>query len=76
MQTGKAHRVPLSDQALDVLCAARADGHASALVFPGSRPGAMLGDKVMTQALRRAGFAASGHRSRSSRTGPSRSPCA
>ncbi len=31
------------------------------LVFPGSHPGAMLGDKVMTQALRQAGIAASGH---------------
>ena len=36
------------------------------LVFPGSHPGAMLGDKVMTQALRQAGIAASGHGFRSS----------
>ena len=35
-------------------------------VFPGSRHGAMLGDKVMTQALRRARIAASSHRFRSS----------
>ncbi|MCE2494820.1 MAG: integrase, partial [Alphaproteobacteria bacterium] len=32
----------------------------------GSRPGAMLGDKVMTQALRASGIAASGHGFRSS----------
>ena len=66
MKTGKAHRVPLSDQALDVLREARANRHRNALVFPGSRPGAMLGDKVMTQALRSAGIAASGHGFRSS----------
>ena len=36
------------------------------LVFPGSRPGAMLGDRVMTQALRNAGIGASGHGFRSS----------
>ena len=66
MKTGKAHRVPLSDQALEVLCEAHADRHGNALVFPGSRPGAMLGDKVMTQALRSAGIAASGHGFRSS----------
>ena len=35
-------------------------------MFPGSRPGAMLSDKVMTQALRQAGIAASGHGFRSS----------
>ena len=66
MKTGKAHRVPLSDQALDVLQEARRDVRGACLVFPGSRPGAMLGDKVMTQALRTSGVAASGHGFRSS----------
>ena len=66
MKTGKAHRVPLSNQALGVLRDARADRRGGGLVFPGSRPGAMLGDKVMTQALRQAGIAASGHGFRSS----------
>ncbi len=66
MKTGKPHRVPLSDRALDVLSEARADQRGGALVFPGSRPGALLGDKVMTQALRQAGIAASGHGFRSS----------
>ncbi len=65
MKTGKAHRVPLSVQALAVLREARTELHAGAPVFPGSRPGAMLGDKVMTQALRSAGIAASGHGFRS-----------
>ena len=64
MKTGKAHRVPLSAQALEVLREARTDMRG--LVFPGSRPGRMLGDKVMTQALRQAGIAASGHGFRSS----------
>ncbi|MCY4058156.1 MAG: tyrosine-type recombinase/integrase [Gammaproteobacteria bacterium] len=60
-KTGKAHRVPLSVQALAVLREARAAARGGGLVFPGTRPGAMLGDKVMTQALRKAGVAASGH---------------
>ncbi|MDE0450804.1 MAG: integrase arm-type DNA-binding domain-containing protein [Gammaproteobacteria bacterium] len=66
MKTGKAHRVPLSTQALDLLREARADVCGGGLAFPGSRPGAMVGDKVMTQALRQAGIAASGHGFRSS----------
>ena len=66
MKTGKAHRVPLSVQALDVLREARVEVRSGDFVFPGSRPGAMLGNKVMTQALRSAGIAASGHGFRSS----------
>ena len=62
MKTGKAHRVPLSRQALDLLREARDGVRGGGLVFPGSRPGTMLGDKVMTQALRHAGIAASGPR--------------
>ena len=41
-------------------------GNRGALVFPGTRPGAMMGNVVMTQALRNAGVAASGHGCRSS----------
>ncbi len=37
--------------------------------FPGARPGAMMGNVVMTQALRNAGVAASGHGFRSSFNG-------
>ena len=61
MKTGKAHRVPLAVQALDVLREARIDARGDGLVFPGSRLGAMLGNKVVTQALRNAGIGASGH---------------
>ena len=64
-KTAKSHRVPLSRQALDVLAEAR-KATRGALVFPGSRRGAMMGNSVMTQALRTAGIAASGHGFRSS----------
>ena len=64
-KTAKSHRVPLSRQALAVLGEAR-KGNRGALVFPGTRPGAMMGNVVMTQALRNAGIAASGHGFRSS----------
>ena len=63
-KTANSHRVPLSSQALDVLAEAR-KGNRGALVFPGTRPGAMIGNVVMTQALRNAGVAASGHGFRS-----------
>ena len=64
-KTAKSHRVPLSRQALDLLAEAL-KATRGALVFPGSRPGAMMGNSVMTQALRTAGIAASGHGFRSS----------
>ena len=66
MKTGKAHRVPLSAQALEMLREARRDVQGAGLVFPGSKPGRMVGDKVMTQALRASGIPASGHGFRSS----------
>ena len=66
MKTGRMHRVPLPMQALDLLREARADVGGGDLVFPGSRAGSMLGGKVMTQARRNAGIAASGHGFRSS----------
>ena len=61
----RSHRVPLSRQAPEVLAEARG-GIRGALMFPGTRPGAMMGNVVMTQALRDAGVAASGHGFRSS----------
>ena len=64
-KTAKPHRVPLSRQALSVLADARKRNR-GALVFPGTRPGAMMGNVVMTQALRNAGVAGSGHGFRSS----------
>ena len=57
--------MPLSRQALAVLAEPR-KGNRGALVFPGTRPEAMMGNVVMTQALRNAGVAASGHGFRSS----------
>ena len=64
-KSARSHRVPLSRQALEVLADAR-KGSRGALVFPGTRPGAMMGNVVMTQALRMAGIAASGHGFRTS----------
>ena len=64
-RTAKSHRVPLSRQTLDGLAEAR-KGNRRALVLPGTRPGAMIGNAVMTQALRQAGAAAWGHGFRSS----------
>ena len=64
-KTAKPHRVPLSRQALEVLADAR-KGNRGALVFPGTRPGAMMGSVAVTQALRNAGVTASGHGFRSS----------
>ena len=66
MKTGKLHRVPLSWQAVSLLREMRDRVREDGLMFPGSRPGTMLGNKVMTQALRNAGIAASGHGFRSS----------
>ncbi len=57
--------MPLSRQALELLAEAR-KATRGALVFPGSRPGAMMSNSVMTQALRTSGIAASGHGFRSS----------
>ena len=57
--------MPLSLQALYVLAEARTATR-GALVFPGQRPGTMMGNSVMTQVLRTAGIAASGHGFRSS----------
>ena len=64
-KTAKSHRVPLSRQALEVLADAR-HGNRGALAFPGQRAGTMMGNSVMTQALRTSGIAASGHGFRSS----------
>lgn len=66
MKTGRAHRVPLSREALELLAEARESVRSGGLAFPGSRPSTMLGEKVMTRALRQPGIAASGHGFRSS----------
>ena len=63
MKTGKAHRVPLSAQALEVLHAARKLSRGKQ-VFPGSK-GVMLAANTVGVALTKARVAASGHGFRS-----------
>ena len=58
MKAGMEHRVPLSDQALDVLMLARRLEDGSELCFPSPlRPGRMLSDMTMTNILRKSGLA-------------------
>ena len=58
MKAGMEHRVPLSDQALDVLMLVRPLEDGSGLCFPSPlRPGRILSDMTMTNILRKSGFA-------------------
>ena len=58
MKAGVEHRVPLSDQALDVLMLAHQLEDGSGLCFPSPlRPGRMLSDMTMTKILRSTGLA-------------------
>ena len=58
MKAGMEHRVPLSDQALDVLMLAHRLEDGSGLCFPSPlRPGRMLSDMTMTNILRKSGLA-------------------
>ena len=58
MKAGVEHRVPLSDQALDVLMLARHLEDGSRLCFPSPlRAGRMLSDMTLTNILRKAGLA-------------------
>ena len=58
MKAGVEHRVPLSDQALDVLTLAHHLEDGSGLCFPSPlRPGRMLSDMTMTKILRSTGLA-------------------
>ena len=58
MKAGVEHRVPLSDQALDVLTLAHQLEDGSGLCFPSPlRPGRMLSDMTMTNILRKSGLA-------------------
>ena len=58
MKAGEEHRVPLSDQALDVLALARQLEDGSALCFPSPlRSGRMLSDMTLTNILRKSGLA-------------------
>ena len=58
MKAGVEHRVPLSDQALDVLTLAQQLEDGSGLCFPSPlRPGRILSDMTMTNILRKSGLA-------------------
>ena len=58
MKAGEEHRVPLSDQALEVLTLAQQLEDGSGLCFPSPlRPGRMLSDMTMTKILRSTGLA-------------------
>ena len=58
MKTGTEHRVPLSDQAIEVLTLARQLEDGSGLCFPSPlRPGRMLSDMTITNILRKTGLA-------------------
>ena len=58
MKAGEEHRVPLSDQALDVLMLAHELDDGSGLCFPSPlRPGRMLSDMTLTKILRSTGLA-------------------
>ena len=61
MKAGVEHRVPLSDQALDVLLVAHQLEDGSGLCFPSPlRPGRMLSDMTLTKILRSTGLADQG----------------
>ena len=62
-KTGKAHAVPLSSRALEVLAEARTLGDAD-LVFPAPRSGRPLSDNTLSKTLRTAGIPATIHGSR------------
>lgn len=65
MKQGRAHRVPLSQQALDVLRRAREFEGASGLVFPSVR-GKVMSDATMSKLLRENGIEGTPHGMRSS----------
>ena len=56
MKGGRAHRVPLSEQAIAVLGEARGLDNGSGLVFPAPRSGSELSDMAFAQLLRRLGL--------------------
>ncbi len=67
MKTGVAHRVPLSDAAVEALEAVRPLRDSSGLLFPSpSRPGRPLSDVTLVKLLREQGVAAVPHGFRSS----------
>lgn len=65
MKAKRAHRVPLSSRALEVLREARGLGDGS-LVFPGTRPGRPMIDKRLSELVKKLGFDADVHGFRTS----------
>ena len=65
MKAGKAHRVPLSDEALAVLRRVRELSQGDGLIFPSVR-GKMLSDSTVSKLLRENGIDAVPHGFRSS----------
>lgn len=56
MKAKRAHRVPLSPQAITILQEARAFGDGSNLIFPGSRYGVPLSDMTLSKLVKELGF--------------------
>ena len=55
MKSNRAHRVPLSGRAMEILRQARGLGDGEGLVFPGARAGRPLADATLSWVLRQAG---------------------
>ena len=66
MKTGREHRVPLSDRAMEILRDAWALSGPDGCIFPGPRSGAPISDMGLTQLLRREKIDAVPHGFRSS----------
>ncbi|MRX49441.1 tyrosine-type recombinase/integrase [Paracoccus sp. S-4012] len=66
MKAKRAHRVPLSPEALTILREARAFGDGSSLIFPGSRYGVPLSDMTLSKLVKELGFDADVHGFRTS----------
>jgi integrase len=66
MKMKRPHRVPLSPPVLNLLRQAQSLGDGTGLVFPGSRVGRPLSDRVLSQLVKRLGFDADVHGFRTS----------
>jgi integrase len=66
MKAGRAHRVPLSERALEILRQAKTLAGGSSYVFPGRHPDRGLSNGVFLMALRRMNVATTPHGFRSS----------
>jgi integrase len=66
MKAGRAHRFPLSDRSIEVLCRAKELGGGSAYVFPGRTPEKPLSNMALLMTLRRLKVSVTAHGFRSS----------